>query len=205
MSDGDDEGVRKETIQEGNEMDYPTKGDECAMHCDGREFDNSRKKKGKVLYKCEIGGGKIIRGFAMGLQMMSVGERARIFIPSSYAYGKEGVENMFPPDTDLIFEVDLYRINGSGFYTSNEKKAFKSKMIEWKEKQLKKYDDNETYREKKKKKHADRRGFVEFLKKRVEKDVAAVRLFPTETDDELNEGSEESEKIDTGDLDDIDN
>ena len=145
-----------------------------------KEFDNSRKR-GNGLYSCEIGGGKIIRGFDMGLQMMSLGESATLIIPADYAYGEEGVDGMIPPNMDLIFEVDLYRINGKGFYTVEEKKAYEKRMCEWKDKRLCKYDNSKTFKEKKDQKYENRIGYSTFLDEKIKRDVNAVKIHLMET------------------------
>ena len=80
------------------------------------------------MYKFEVGSDRVIRGWSIGIQSMSVGERASIYIPWSKAYGAEGIEKMIPPKADLIFEIDLYRINGKGYYTKDEKEKFTKKM-----------------------------------------------------------------------------
>jgi len=167
-------------------------------------FDDSRKK-GNGLYKCEIGSDKVIRGFSMGLQMMSCGESAVLTVPSSYAYGADGVEDVFPPDTDLLFEIDLYRINGKGYYTTKEKAAFAERMKEWKANMLRKFDSKEAFAKKKIEKYGDRMGFEKYLQEKVDTDVAKVRLYPTEdAEDSASKALRGDGTVDTKDLDDVD-
>lgn len=49
--------------------------------------------------------GLMIKGWDIGVGSMRVGERARIFIPSKYAYGTKGVDPVIPPNADI--EVDI--------------------------------------------------------------------------------------------------
>lgn len=49
----------------------------------------------------------LIPGFIEGLENMSFGDRAMIFIPASLAYGSRGAGNVIPPNTDLIFELEM--------------------------------------------------------------------------------------------------
>lgn len=53
---------------------------------------------------------EVIAGFKEGLQQMKVGDKAIIFIPSHLAYGERGAGNVIPPNTDLIFELDMVGI-----------------------------------------------------------------------------------------------
>ena len=50
---------------------------------------------------------RVIPGFKEGLQQMSVGDEAVIFIPSHLAYGPGGAGNVIPPNTDLIFVLEM--------------------------------------------------------------------------------------------------
>jgi cyclophilin family peptidyl-prolyl cis-trans isomerase len=50
---------------------------------------------------------KLIAGFKEGLQKMRIGDKAMLFIPSHLAYGANGAGNVVPPNTDLVFELEL--------------------------------------------------------------------------------------------------
>ncbi|CAM3664905.1 ppiB protein [Flavobacterium saliperosum S13] len=49
----------------------------------------------------------LIPGFIEGLENMNSGDRAVIFIPSALAYGQKGAGGIIPPNTDLIFELEM--------------------------------------------------------------------------------------------------
>lgn len=164
-------------------------------------FDDSRAKK-NGLYKFEVGDDKVIRGWSIGLQTMSLGEHAILHIPSSKAYGAEGIHDI-PPNTDLVFEVELYRINGKGYYTKAEKESFSKRMKDWRERQLSKFDSNKIFAAKKTKKYGDRDAFEAYLSSKVEADVAEVKLHYSEPKEETGP-SKKSDVIDTSDLDAID-
>lgn len=53
---------------------------------------------------------QVIPGFKEGLQEMQVGDRAILFIPSHLAYGAGGAGGVIPPNTDLVFELELVEI-----------------------------------------------------------------------------------------------
>ena len=70
----------------------------------GAEFDTSRNG-GPFSFR--IGGGRVIKGWDQGVAGMRVGGKRTLIIPSELAYGKAGGGDKIPPDTDLIFEIEL--------------------------------------------------------------------------------------------------
>ncbi len=52
----------------------------------------------------------MIPGFRDGLSAMNVGDRAVVFIPSHLGYGERGYGQAIPPNTDLIFEIEIVEI-----------------------------------------------------------------------------------------------
>ena len=53
---------------------------------------------------------EVIAGWTEGLQLMPVGGVYKFYIPAALAYGAAGVPGVIPPDSVLIFEVELLRI-----------------------------------------------------------------------------------------------
>jgi peptidyl-prolyl cis-trans isomerase A (cyclophilin A) len=49
----------------------------------------------------------LIPGFIEGLEKITVGEKAIIFVPSKLAYGAQGAGGVIPPNTDLFFELEM--------------------------------------------------------------------------------------------------
>ncbi|MFC5626360.1 FKBP-type peptidyl-prolyl cis-trans isomerase [Algoriphagus winogradskyi] len=54
--------------------------------------------------------GGVIAGFQFGISQMETGEKATVFIPSRYAYGRNGQGNI-GANTPLIFELELVKVN----------------------------------------------------------------------------------------------
>jgi cyclophilin family peptidyl-prolyl cis-trans isomerase len=50
----------------------------------------------------------MIPGFIEGLSLMSYGDKALMFIPSNLAYGEKGAGGVIPPNTTLIFELEMF-------------------------------------------------------------------------------------------------
>lgn len=71
---------------------------------DGTQFDSNR---GDDLLVFEIGGGRVVKGWELGVVGMKVGGTRQLLIPPKLAYGKRGVRDRIPPDATLLFEVDL--------------------------------------------------------------------------------------------------
>ena len=53
---------------------------------------------------------RLIPGFREGLNLMSIGDNVVLFVPSHLGYGEQGIRGVIPPNTDLIFELELVDI-----------------------------------------------------------------------------------------------
>jgi FKBP-type peptidyl-prolyl cis-trans isomerase FklB len=72
----------------------------------GTEFDSSYKRGQPATF----GVGQVIKGWTEALQLMPVGSKWQLVIPSSLAYGERGAGAEIGPDSTLIFEVELLSI-----------------------------------------------------------------------------------------------
>ncbi|KAI8906375.1 hypothetical protein EDD86DRAFT_210583 [Gorgonomyces haynaldii] len=107
-------GVVKTVIKPGDGVNFPKQGDVVSMHyngtfTDGRKFDSSYDR-GKP-FQTKIGVGQVIKGWDEGVPQMSLGEKAKLEISYDYAYGERGHPAGIPPKANLIFEVELLKIN----------------------------------------------------------------------------------------------
>jgi FKBP-type peptidyl-prolyl cis-trans isomerase FklB len=73
---------------------------------DGKEFDSSYKRGQPATFP--VGG--VIKGWTEALQLMPVGSKWQLFIPSELAYGERGTGADIGPNATLIFEVELLSI-----------------------------------------------------------------------------------------------
>jgi FKBP-type peptidyl-prolyl cis-trans isomerase len=105
-------GLRYKIIQKG-EGKKATKGAMVSVHykgqlLDGTVFDSSYKRKQPIDFA--IGVGQVIAGWDEGIQLLQVGDKARLVIPSNLAYGERGAGGVIPPNATLIFDVELMNV-----------------------------------------------------------------------------------------------
>lgn len=74
---------------------------------DGTVFDSSRSKDRPFQFRTS---GGVIQGWIEGVSTMRVGGLRRLEIPSKLAYGERGSGKKVPPNSDLVFEVELLEI-----------------------------------------------------------------------------------------------
>jgi len=73
---------------------------------DGTEFDSSIKRGEPA----EFGVTQVIKGWTEALQLMNVGSKYRLFVPSKLAYGERGAGQAIGPCSMLVFDVELIDI-----------------------------------------------------------------------------------------------
>lgn len=116
------ENAKKEgviTLESGLQYEVMTEGDgskpsatdqvECHYHgtlIDGTVFDSSVQRGEPAVFP--VNG--VIQGWVEALQLMPVGSKWKLYVPSELAYGERGAGNAIGPHTTLIFEVELLGI-----------------------------------------------------------------------------------------------
>ena len=73
---------------------------------DGKEFDSSYKRGQPATFPV----GQVIKGWTEALQLMPVGSKWQLYIPSSLAYGDRGAGGDIGPNSTLIFDIELLSI-----------------------------------------------------------------------------------------------
>lgn len=99
-------GLVTKVIKAGNGKDHPGPEDSVKVHYtgwtkDGKMFDSSLSRGEPTSFKVN----QVIKGWTEGLQLMSSGEKRRLWIPGALAYGDK--PRIGAPAGDLVFDVEL--------------------------------------------------------------------------------------------------
>jgi FKBP-type peptidyl-prolyl cis-trans isomerase len=92
----------------------PTQGQTCTMHytgwlADGTKFDSSHDPD-RQAFQFPLGAGRVIRGWDEGIATMKVGGRRLLIIPGELGYGSVGRPPRIPPNSTLVFDVELLSV-----------------------------------------------------------------------------------------------
>ncbi|MFM7101426.1 MAG: FKBP-type peptidyl-prolyl cis-trans isomerase [Verrucomicrobiota bacterium] len=74
----------------------------------GGKFDSSVDRDEPFTFV--LGAGQVIAGWDIGVAAMQVGDKVRLTIPPELAYGRAGYPGAIPPNSTLIFEVELLSV-----------------------------------------------------------------------------------------------
>jgi FKBP-type peptidyl-prolyl cis-trans isomerase len=106
-------GLQYEVLTPGKGKTSPAATDNVTVHykgtsIDGKEFDSSYSRGEPTSFPLN----GVIPGWTEGVQLMTEGAKYKFYIPSSLAYGENGVGGgTIGPNETLIFEVELIKIN----------------------------------------------------------------------------------------------
>lgn len=112
-----DSGLEYEILQQGS-GDSPKTGQRVTVHytgwlnennAPGKKFDSSVDRGQPFTFN--IGIGQVIKGWDEGVKTMKIGEKRRLYIPSTLGYGARGAGSVIPPHANLIFDVELLKIS----------------------------------------------------------------------------------------------
>ena len=103
-------GLQYKVLTQGNGP-KPTASSTVTVHyvgtlADGTEFDSSRKRGEPATFPVT----GVIAGWTEALQLMPVGSKWKLVIPSTLAYGEQGSGPVIGPNSVLVFEVELLSI-----------------------------------------------------------------------------------------------
>ena len=103
-------GLQYKVLKEGT-GDSPKASDTVVTHyrgtlVSGKEFDSSEKHGGPATF----GVGQVIPGWTEALQLMKVGSKWELYVPSKLAYGERQMGPDIMPNSTLIFSIELIEI-----------------------------------------------------------------------------------------------
>ena len=75
------------------------------MLLNGEVFDSSYSRN--IPIEFVLGSGRVIKGWDEGISLIPIGASAKLVIPSDLAYGERGVGGVIPPNSTLIFEIEV--------------------------------------------------------------------------------------------------
>ena len=106
-----DTGLQYEVLTPGTGTVSPKATDTVTVHylgtsIEGKEFDSSYSRGEPTSFPLN----RVIAGWTQGVQLMIEGAKYRFFIPSELAYGPQGAGGSIAPNSALIFEVELIKI-----------------------------------------------------------------------------------------------
>lgn len=98
-------------VIEASSGEKPKQNDRVLVHyrgklINGSEFDSSHKRNKPASFKVN----QVIKGWTEALQLMPRGSNWQLYIPSELAYGERGAGRNIPPNSTLIFDVELISI-----------------------------------------------------------------------------------------------
>ena len=104
-------GLQYKILKEGNGAS-PKATSSVTVHykgttIDGNEFDSSYKRGTPATFPLN----RVIAGWTEGLQLMKEGASYEFYIPSDLAYGSRGAGRDIGPNSTLIFDVELIKVN----------------------------------------------------------------------------------------------
>ncbi|XP_046881355.1 peptidyl-prolyl cis-trans isomerase FKBP5 [Hypomesus transpacificus] len=110
-----DQGVYKVIKRQGQDGDRPMIGDRVTVHYTGRllngkKFDSSLDRKEPFCFN--LGRGQVIKAWDIALATMQRGEVCMLLCKQEYSYGSAGSPPKIPPNSSLLFEVELLNFEG---------------------------------------------------------------------------------------------
>jgi peptidylprolyl isomerase len=94
----------------------PSPGSYVSVHYTGwflnkNKFDSSVDRG--TPFEFQLGAGQVIKGWDEGVASMKVGGKRRLVVPPNLAYGQQGMQGAIPPNSTLVFDVQLIKFSAT--------------------------------------------------------------------------------------------
>lgn len=128
-----DGGVVKKLLVKGTPGTHPPKDSDVFVHytgtllSDGTKFDSSYDRNQPFSFK--LGGGRVIKGWDIGVATMNVGEKSVFTIKPEYGYGAQQAGDKIPPNSTLVFEVELLRFTDEKDLSEKHDESIMKKIL----------------------------------------------------------------------------
>ncbi len=104
--------LKSETLVTGTGRS-PKNGERVSVHytgwfTTGKKFDSSVDRD--EPFQFVLGAGMVIAGWDVGVARMKLGDKVKLTLPPELAYGAQGYPGAIPPNSTLVFEVELLGI-----------------------------------------------------------------------------------------------
>nr|MBS9780651.1 FKBP-type peptidyl-prolyl cis-trans isomerase [Moraxellaceae bacterium] len=104
-------GLKYKVLSKGKGGKSPVATDTVTVHyrgvlTNGKEFDSSYKRGTPATFPLN----GVIKGWTEGLQLMQEGDKFEFYIPAKLAYGSRSPSSDIPPNSPLVFTVELLKV-----------------------------------------------------------------------------------------------
>lgn len=106
-------GLQYKVLKKGDGMFHPTIDSPCSCHyegtlIDGTKFDSSYDRGSPTAFAPN----QVIKGWTEAMQLMVVGDKWEMYIPSELGYGDQGSPPKIPGGSVLVFKMEMLEIKG---------------------------------------------------------------------------------------------
>ena len=110
--------VLKESTKENAKS--PKIGDTCEVTYAGTLKDGSKFDSGTTSFAPN----QVIKGWTEAMQLMTEGDKWKLYIPYDLAYGERGSPPKIPPFSPLVFEIEIHKVKSGGKSAAEAREMF---------------------------------------------------------------------------------